>query len=297
MELIGHDEFIKFLKKEGVPAEELGSIEDRLGTFPITNRGIQIWLPLCGPRTRFQARLPCRLRSPMGEPVTISLALWESSYYRYPSHVYPMGPLRLRKIYLRYQDQPHRSTTFEIDDSALTGNGFTCCDTCPREFTGDALTLTSTDSKVYSDSLTNDRFVVGLGLSFGKDWIHVISDECNTIPRPSRQDYLRDKYYEMEVIMPELAQHMNKACSGAERYGQVCIMQTRLPRTTKILQISSVIWRSSRMNGIKLDVFDDPGIGDVSGEWTAFDVDVRSFFARLIGSSITIYLGHRRSRL
>jgi len=28
---------------------------------------------------------------------------------------------------------------------------------------------------------------------------------------------------------------------------------------------------------VKLQVFQDPGFGDVSGKWTAFDVDVGSF--------------------
>ena len=281
MELMGHDEFIQFVK-EDVPEAELDSIEDRLGTFPITNRGIQIWLFLCPhrePRIFFEAWLPCR-RDPMDFPVAITLALWESNYYRGPSTGCSEGPLRLRRVYLRYQDPPHRSTTFQIDDSALTDNGFTCFDTYPRKFTGDTLTLTGTNSlciKVYSDSLTNHRFLVGLGLSFGKDWIHVVSDGSNTIPRHLWRDYIEIKYMDMEVRMPEHAQYMNKARSGAERYGQVCTMQTYLPQTTRILQISSVIWRSSGMNGVKLEVFHDPGFGDVSGEWTAFDVNVGSF--------------------
>ena len=46
MELMSHNEFIKLLK-EDVREEELNSIEDRLGTFPVTNRGIQIWMLLC----------------------------------------------------------------------------------------------------------------------------------------------------------------------------------------------------------------------------------------------------------
>jgi len=70
----------------------------------------------------------------------------------------------------------------------------------------------------------------------------------------------------MKDRAPELAQAMNKARSGAERYDQVYIMQTRLPRTTRILQISSVMWKSSRMCGVKLEVFHDHGFGDVSSE-------------------------------
>ena len=98
-----------------------------------------------------------------------------------------------------------------------------------------------------------------------------------TIPRPSWRDYIEHKYVEMKVRTPEHARHMNKVRSGAGRYGQVCIMQTRLPRTTSILQISSVMWRSSGMYGVKLEVFHDHGFGDVSGEWTAFDVKVGNF--------------------
>ena len=49
------------------------------------------------------------------------------------------------------------------------------------------------------------------------------------------------------------------------------------------------------MNGVKLEIYHDPGFGDVSGEWTAFDANVGSFFAHLIGTGIIIYLGNRQS--
>ena len=291
MEVMGHNEFIQYIKAD-VPEEELDSIEDRLGSFPITNRGIQIWLLLHhhrGSHTLFQALLPCRHHS-WDSPVTINLVFWESNYYRCPVPNYyalfpPAGSLQLRQVYLRYQDRlPHRNTTFKIDDSALAENGFTCCDVSPKKFTGDTLTLTSTDPhcvKVYSDSLTNHRLVVGFGQSVGRDWIHVISEEF--IVPPSWDDYeVRRKYHEMLVSTPEHAQAMNKARSSAECYGQVYIMQTRFPQTPMILQISSIVWKSSRMCGVKLDVFHDSSFGDVSGECTAFDVDVGSFCARLI---------------
>jgi len=280
MELMCHDEFIQFLG-EDVPEEKLDSIKDRLGTFPITNRGIQTWLllrPDTRFRTLFQAWLPCRFR-PMCPPVTVDLVLWETNYYRclYPA-MYSEEPLQFRQVYLRYQDPPHRNTTFEVDDSALTEHGFTCCEAYPKKFSGHTLTLTSTDPvgiKVYFDSLTDHRFVVGLGQFFGKDWIHVVSD---TTPRLPWEDYAVHEYVEMKVRTPEHAQVMNMARSGTERYGRICIMQTRLPQTTTILQISSVMWKSSKMCGVKLGVFHDPGFCDVSGKWTAFDVDVGSFF-------------------
>ena len=305
MVLMGHDEFIEFLK-ENVPKEELASIEDRLGSFPITNRGIQIWLPLQpyrGSRSRFYARLPCR-RYPWGPPVTIDLVLSESNYYRNPAPYFGLFlpealPLRLRQVYLRYQDPPRRNTTFKIDDSALIENGFTYFDTYPKEFAGDTLTLTSTNSlsiKVYSDNLTNTWLVVGLGQSFGKDWIHVVSEVSDITPRTSEswEVFIKHKYLKMKSEMPAHARHMDQVRSGVE---QVCIMQTRLPRTTKILQISSVMWKSSRMCGVKLEAFHNPGFGDVSGEWTAFDVNVGSFLHVSLALISLFILGNRRSRL
>ena len=305
MELMGHDEFIQSFRKD-VPSDELDSIQDRLGTFPITNRGIQIWLllrPYNSSRTLFTAWLPCRRGQWDRAPVTITLTLWESNYYRCPTPVVgrlPLeGPPQLCQVHLRYQDPPHRNTTFEVDDSTLTENGFTFYGAYPEEFSGNTLTLTNTDPlcvKFYFDSQANHRFSVGFGQCFGKSWIHVGSVESNII-RPWEFYTTSAEYYEMLVDTPEHAQAMNKAHSGSECYGQICIMQTRLPQTTRVLQISSVMWKTSRMCGVKLDVFHDPGFGDVSSEWTAFDIDVGSSFARLIGTDVTIYLGNRRSQL
>jgi len=293
MELMDHNEYIEFLKEDGVPEEELDSIEDRLGTFPITNRGIHIWLPLCPYRdfrTLFKARLPCRIR-PSWPPQIIYLVLSESNYYRDPgpdlsilrsTDTTSAGPSlrwRLCQVYLRYQDPPRRTTIFKVDDTALIENGFTYCGTYPKEFAGDTLTLTSINClgiKVYSDNPTNTFHVVGLGQYLGNDWIHVVSDESNTIPRTSEswEFYVYQKYWEMRDAMRAHARHVNKARSRVE---QVCIMQTRLLQSDDILQISSVMWKSSRICGVKLGVFHDPGSSDVSGEWTAFDVDVGYF--------------------
>lgn len=86
MELVDPNEFIQFLEGPGVPEEELCLIEeDRFDVFPITNRGIHIWLFLRPRATApcFQALLPCRL-GPSGPPlVSIDLALSTSNYDRY----------------------------------------------------------------------------------------------------------------------------------------------------------------------------------------------------------------------
>jgi len=123
MELMNQDEFIESLRRDIPEAEELPSTEDDgLSTFSITNRGIQIWLllrPLVDSDSVFRALLPCRPFS-SSPPVTINLALCESNYYRYSSTLWStVGHLELRHVYLRYQDTPHGTSTFEIDDSAI----------------------------------------------------------------------------------------------------------------------------------------------------------------------------------
>jgi len=61
---------------------------------------------------------------------------------------------------------------------------------------------------------------VGLGQSFGKEWIHVVSNESKTLAHLSWEDYAEHKYIEMLVKTPEHAQDMNKARSRAERSDQ-----------------------------------------------------------------------------
>jgi len=281
MELMDQNEFIESIRREIPEEEELPSIEDdQFGTFPITNRGIQIWLflrPLVGSDSVFEALLPCRSR-PSDPPVDIDLALWESNYYRYSSTLLLSAVCRpeLRRVYLRYQDTPHCNSTFEIDDSAITENGFTHSATCTEGIvTGNMVTLSTTDPlcvKRYSCS-QEYQFAVGLGQCFGHNWMHVICEESDS-PLGS----LRSSYDEMLDSAPEHAQSMKKARSGAA-HCQVYILQTRLPRSTWILQTSCVMWKNSRMCGVKLEVFQDPGFGNMlAGEWTAFDVDVSSRF-------------------
>ena len=138
MELMDPDEFIKSLSKQ-MPEGELHSIEkDRLGTFPITNRGVQIWLFLRlihGTDSVFEAWLPCHSGS-WRPPVTINICLRESNYYRYTRRLdsRPERAFQFRQIYLRYQDMSYRNVTFEIDDSAITKRGFTCTSTYPVKY-------------------------------------------------------------------------------------------------------------------------------------------------------------------
>jgi len=297
MELMNRDEFIESLGR-GIPGELPWFADDRFGTFPITNRGIQIWLflrPRVGSDSVFEALLPCRPH-PSCPPVAINLAWWESNYYRYPRVTIPYqrGRLQLRHVFLRYQDTPRRNSTFEIYDSTIS-KGFTCSATWPEEtITGNTVTLGTADPlcvKCYSCSQEH-HFAVGFGQCFGQNWIHVVCEELG-IPSFSVQPY----YGPMLDRAPEHAQSMKKARSGGERC-QVYILQTRLPRSTWILQTSYVMWKRSGVYGIKLEVFQDPGFGIVSGQRAGFDVDVsRPSFMCIHYNLIRIGIANREQRI
>ena len=209
LELLDYKKFIKSLD-ECFPGKELPSIrEDHFGVFPIMNGGIQIWMPLChyhDPDTIFKAYLPCR---DQGRPVvTIDLAFWDFNYYRHSLTVdeFPArGSLEFRQIFLRYQDAPNHNMRFEIDDSAITGNGFICCDTYPMEFVGNTLTVSATSPlcvKSYSESQGNGHFSVTFGQYFGWDWVHLISSPAWRFSWLGLQDLL--------IRGPEYAQSMSE---------------------------------------------------------------------------------------
>ena len=48
------------------------------------------------------------------------------------------------------------------------------------------------------------------------------------------------------------------------------------------------------MWGVKLEVFRDPGFGNVvSGEWISFDIDVNRFLFTHITSLLTVHIGSK----
>ncbi|KAL4070199.1 hypothetical protein V8B97DRAFT_545361 [Scleroderma yunnanense] len=275
MELMDHDEFTEYLRHD-IPEDQLPSIEaDHFGTFPVTNRGIQIWMllrPCSGSDSVFEARLPCRSSS-SGEPVRINLALWKSNYYRFfiSENGYPAKPtLQFRQVYLRYQDMPDRDVTFEVDDNAIMENGFTYCGAFPEERTGNTFTLTSTLPlcvKVYSDSQAHCLFAVGFGQWFGEDWIHSLSKNTSEY---SWWNYAEEEYRKMLVRGPEHAQSMAEVRSRGGRYGRVYVKRTYLPGSTRIVRTSCVAWESRKCR-VRIDAFQDPYNG--SDQWMGLDVE------------------------
>ena len=303
MELMDRDQFIQSLEGD-TPKKRCGSSieEDRFGIFPITNRGIQIWLPVrtfaqsgfpyyAGSRSLFEAWLPCRGCPKSDKPVSITLVLWKSNYYRYfvslPS---PTGKtLQFRQLYLRYQDTPHHDTTFEIDDTEITKKSFTHCGVYPPELTGNTLTLADTRPlcvRVYSDNQANCYFAVAFGQCFGQHWMHF---SCtSTSDGHSWETYAKKQYWKMLMNGPEHVQSMAEVRIPGECRDRVWIIQTHIPGFPWILRTSRVIWQNSRV-GVRFEVFRYPGFSNVSGKWTDLCVEVRELSCTHVLSSASIF--------
>ncbi|KAL4073003.1 heterokaryon incompatibility protein-domain-containing protein [Scleroderma yunnanense] len=272
MELIDHNKFIKYCK-DRIPAHKPIDTE-HFGAFPVTNRGIQIWMflrPSDDSDLVFEAWLPCRL-DPSLPPVSIKLALWNSSYYRYRMSLYSVEQtLQFRQVYLRYQDTPHSDLIFEIDDSAITRNGFTYCGGYPEGMTGNRLTLTSTDPlciKVYSHTQTHTLFAVGFGQCFGQHWIHSIYK--NSASEHSWENYSISEYDKMLVGGPRHARSMAEVYSRDACYGRLWARHTLLPGSTWTVQTSYTMSERSQNCEVKIDAFQYPYKGP--DNWRGFDI-------------------------
>ena len=274
MELMDPDEFIESLK-ELFSRLELPLIDqDRFGTFPITNRGIQIWMLLCpynDSDSVFRAWLPCCCY-PLGPPVYINLAPWNFNYYRYspvwksPTENSPQ--FQFCQVYLRYQDV-RPDIAFEIDSSAVIDNGFTCCDVYPLELTQNALTLTATSTfcaRTYSERRGNGRFAVVFGQHLGRDWIHLISDPPRNIDRSVRKKWLVDAADHVQPADPP---------SRGNSRRRIWIRHIRLPESTWIVRTCRIVWESLNI-GVRMEVFRDTGF-HYCLEWKTFDVEVSGF--------------------
>ena len=283
MELMSPDEFYEWLKSE-LP-EDLHLVDkDRFGVYPITNRGILIWLllrPCRGSDSVFKAWLPCRSDNSSDSPVALNLAVWGSKYYRYfiprPLRFLRDLPPHFHQIYLGYQGMPHHDTTFEIDDSEIIANDLTCCGVIPSQLTVKSHSLTTNDPPcviAYSDKQTNRNFAVGFGQCFGQIWVHVYEGHTDaSIGRPP-WEYALEAYNGMVIKGPEHARTMAEARSGGKR---LCVMKSRLPESAWVLRISCIILERSRRCKIKLEVFQDSGSLNGRFNWIGFDVEVNKF--------------------
>ena len=273
MELQNYDEFIK-----GFPELSLTNA-DHFGVFPITNRGIQIWMVFRryhNSNSVFQARLPCL--SANGEPVTIDLVLCKTNYYRCPSNWRGNwdSPAEFRQVYLRYQDTPNHTVTIDIDDSGIIENGFTRSYLPSKKLTGSTFTLTSTDPfcvKTYSEEGGNSCFKVIFGQWLGLDWVHLDHISSDTI-----------LYIDQEA---SIAQGLNWAASMADApsrgdsRGRLWISHLRLPESPWVVRTYRVAWERSKVR-FRMEVIRGPHFQNCLDEWNAYDVEVSDFLVHVV---------------
>ena len=272
MELMDHDQFIeKFPKLSSTNADHFDDV------FPITNRGIQIWMLLRryrGSNFVFRAYLPCLCGR--GFLASIDLVLWNSNYYRYPSalnDVLEDSPAEFHQVYLQYQDTPNHTVTFDIDDSGIIENGFTCTHVNPNNLTGNTLTLTNTSPfcvKTYSEEQGNGRFEVDLGQCFGLDWVYVDVSR-NLVP-------WIDRVFKVQV--PGRALSMACAPSQDHSLGRLLVCHHRLPGSTWVVRIYRVAWERSKIR-LRMEVFESPHFQYGLDKWNAYDVEVSDFLVHV----------------
>ena len=270
MELVNHSEFIKEFP-------ELSSTSAvHLDVFPVTNRGIQIWIVSRRYRDSnsvFKAYLPCRR---WGTIVTIDLVLWNSNYYRYPNMRnadLEDSPAGFSQVYLRYQDTPNHAVTFEIDDSELIEKGFFRSRAHPEDLTGKTFTLTNANPfcvKTYSEFRGNCSFDIAFGQYLGLDWAHLVGfllDETDD-----------ETFYINEASKtrgPDWALSMADAPSEDDSRGRLWIRHLRLPESNWIVRTYRVAWERSkiRLRMELVEVLWDFEFRNGLDEWKAYDVE------------------------
>ena len=270
--LMSHDELIE--KFPNLPST-LNA--EHFDVFPITNRGIQIWMLLRRYRDSdcvFKAYLPCWYRH--GLLASIDLVLWNSNYYRYPSTLdVGNSPAEFRQVYLRYQDTPNHTVTFDIDDSAIIENGFTCTHVNPKNFTGNTVTVTNTNPfcvTTYSEERGNGLFEVDFAQCFGLDWVHL--------------DVLRDPMPWMtedawKVQVPGGALSMANAPSQIDSSGRRLLVRHFRPSgSTWIVRIYRVAWERSKIR-LRMEIFRSPHFQYGLDKWNAYDVEVSDFLVHV----------------
>ena len=270
--LISHDELVK--KFPNLPSTNA----EHFDVFPITNRGIQIWMLLRRYRNSnsvFQAYLPC-LRGYVGV-VSIDLVLWNSNYYRYPSTLDAAledSPPEFHQVYLQYQDTSNHTVTFDIDDSRIIENGFTCTHVKPENLTGNTLTLTNTSPfcvKTYSEERGNGLFEVDFGQCLGLDWVHL---DVVRNPKPWIDGALK-------VQVPGGALSMANAPSQVDSSGRrLWVGHLRLPGSTWIVRIYRIAWERSKVR-LRMEVFESPHFQYDLNKWNAYDVEVSDFLVHV----------------
>ena len=243
--------------------------------FLVTKRSIQKWLLLRGYRDSnsvFKAYLPCRIP---GDLTSIHLVLWYSNYYRFPNVPWHAAledsPAKFRQVYLRYQDTPNHTVTFDIDDSGIIENGFTHSHGDLRNLIGKTFSPTNANSsciKTYSEQHGNGCFQLIFGQCMGLDWVHLddigIGEDALIVRGPGWSLAMADEPSEFDD----------------DSIGRLWICHLHHPKSTWVVRIYRVAWERSKVR-LRMEVFRDSSFQNGLDEWKEYDIDVSDFLVHM----------------
>ena len=205
----------------------------------------------------------------------IDLVLWNSNYYRYPSTLdrdaLGDSPAEFHQVYLRYQDTSNHTVTFDIDDSGIIENGFTCTHVYPENLAGNTLTLTNTNCfcvRTYSEERGYRHFEVDFRQCLGLDYVHLSGTNTNL-------------YDAWKVQMLDGALSMANAPSRVHPFSRrLWVRHLRLPRSTWIVRIYRIAWERSKIR-LRMEVFRNPHFQYDPDKWNTYDVEVSDFLVHM----------------
>ncbi|KAI6102875.1 heterokaryon incompatibility protein-domain-containing protein [Pisolithus sp. B1] len=238
------------------------ALSKQLCTFTVSNAGIQVCLPvvrLPDSSSHFRAILAC---SPL---VAIDLLSSGSSFDRIPRiNTTPRTYPEFKTLYLaHHQDVNEKCPNFILDDEHASYYGFTRCGAYPREFTGDAVTLSPLIDDlivvVYANKDPKCYFAVGLGYHYGQEWVHVDYDRDSPNQEDSWTDFGRRAHARIWKARAIRAQDMEK--HGNVRFSKYFVKHAHLPRS---IWAARVVWGKWGGDDFKVmvDVVECPGCCD-----------------------------------
>jgi len=256
--------------------------EERFGTFPVTNRGIQIWLPLAPyrePRSVFKATLACR-KIGISTPLTIDLAFWKFNYYRFFGATgVPRSISEFRQLFLVYRDEMSREFTFKLDDGLISTAEFTRCGAFPLpDITSNSITLSSTVPivvMVYANKDNSARFAVAFGYFCGQEWVHVISDDPpidNEISSPWTV-FAMKVYMQMRNAVPKHAHYMAGPRSTSHQF---YAKHVHLPHSIWAVKLVYGEKEEYANSTVTIDIVQCAGCCHGPFQWTGLDVGIVS---------------------
>ncbi|KIK19996.1 hypothetical protein PISMIDRAFT_13326 [Pisolithus microcarpus 441] len=242
------------------------TLSQQLRTFTVSNAGIQVCLPvilLPDSPSHCRAILACGYGQSL---ITIDLVSSGASFDRIPRiHTIPKTYPELKTFCLaHHQDANEKCRQFILDDKHASHYGFGRYATYPREFSGDAVTLSSLTGDltvvVYANSDAGSYFAVGLGYHLGQAWVHVGYDRGFPTEEENRTNFGRRAYHRMWKARAKHARDLAEHRPQAPHYGNCSVKHVHLPRSIWAAKVVWGVWGDDFK--VMVDVVDCPGCCD-----------------------------------